>query len=266
MKIKRIYGVIGLSCILLLAGCNSSQSAEEYQKVGESVKEETSEKEIKNDEETLAEVTDEIIDESLTYYLADSHFYESGPQPYVIEGGEMGEEAVSVNVEILEAFGTKDIKKGGDYFVNSTQMNTLKEIAKKNSSEDNSYLFMKVRLTNPTREDLTMCMYGLQLYKRILGDLGAKYGFAEQCIASVSGGLDYDKAVSNGKNFYFVKIKAGESLDTTIAYYIPTDALKEKLYIQCFEVLNIGFHNIKTKRWEPSNNENVRFLRVNVKE
>ena len=252
--------IIGTSLYcLLLAGCSGSQSVNDYQKIEERVTTEAVASESHDEEE---EIIDDIIDESLTYYPDDSHFYEEGPQPYIIEGGEGGAEAGSVDLEILDAFATKDVSEGGEYFVNSSQMEFLRDSAE---TEDNSWLFVKVRLTNHTNDKLKMYIGHLEIYKRIADEYGSRYGFSDQRLEFVGiGELDYDKSKEWGKNFYLVTIDGGENLETTLLYNVPTDDLKEKLYMQCFSVIPLGFYNMKTERWEPNPNENLRFLRVNV--
>ena len=262
-------GIIAFFCFLL-AGCGGSQSAEKYQKVEENVTTESETETEKENNKNNNDVTEyqeeqEPLDTSLIWYVPDSHFYETSPQPFIVLDKILGYgEEVVYNLEVLEAFASKNPADGGEYFKTSEWLQELQEWGEGEGMD--TILFVKIRLTNPGAKAEEVCIGELDVYKRVPG--GIKNEFSDQCLEPVHNGQDFDKPMVSGDMFYYVKIEPGESLETTLAYVVSSKDLKEKLYMQCFSVMGAEWdvYNASENRREPSNDENVRFVRVHVRE
>ena len=258
MKAVRNYSILFFSC-LLLAGCSHSQSAEKYQQVEESVTSEEKGGESNDETEYQTDPSKDLQDQWLEYYIPDSHFYETTPQPFA-NGDAM------LTLEILDAFSSKDPADGGEYFTTSKRMQHLKEVEEEDGRD--TILFVKIRLTNPDKNAAQVCIGELDMYKRVPGLPEEKNEYSDQTIERIHDELDFDKPMTLGDMMYFVKIEAGKSLETTIACYVREEDLKEKLYMRCWGMggAEWSVYNAGKNRREPSNDPNVRYVRVNVRE
>ncbi len=261
MKIKRIL-LIGLQAAVLFmaAACNRDASINDIPSVEEKG---TINPEILNqmkdfiqgDTKQIEGNTDILID-----YIDDTHFY----QNTTIADIWAKTKAVPLQVTIRGHFFT-DISDESMEFHFSKKISEAISWQKKVGNwkdEEVCCLFLDVSIANLGEETLEYTPGNLMLYARVEDDTYVSEGVADKRINSMEPGLVgyYGENINDESGI--VPIMPGETVEIRLAYLLKTEYQESTLCIQTGESF-FSLYNKNTKRYEPSTEENEKYIYIN---
>lgn len=262
MRIRGIILLSGIVCTgLVAAACNRNTSIRDIPSVEETG---TVNQELINQLNNSSQIVQGNLDQiegndfRLTPYVADSHFYQDTATVSWVE--RLG----LLQFTLENSFVANDPSEGGDHFASSVDIENQIFYMKRQgiSEEDICYLFLDIAVKNVGENVVEFLPGGLELFSRVEDDTYAEYGFADKAIHDISPGLiDYCGEDIYGPTGSFL-IHPEETAKVRIIGVMEKKHLDQTL---CIEVDGSGFqqYNEETGRYEPSTDENVKFIYIN---
>lgn len=263
--------IVLIICIIILSGCakkkdNTYVGVEEKattEKIRD-ISQKQTEKETENDYS--------ISKEMVELYIDDSHFYDYDEG---INFANENETEEKFHVKVLEAYTSDELKDFGEYFCTDKIKERIEEqrefcVSGKGYNDfDLTYMCVKIELTNISEEDMQLCVGNcLNVYTRIYDERGKEFNLADKYIdlptAYNEFRYDSSKKVSEGNEYYFLSLSAGETITTNCVYIMRKDFLDDELYLGLH--LDEGEYNRKYNCIFPPTAETTKFLKINLQD
>ena len=256
------------STILVLTGCQSHQShttlqgVEETAQTLETVTQEstTFNPDMYDENETWAE-----NDERLSCYLPDKYFYDTNGELdfYSTLGYKM-------HIKVNDCYTVSSPEEVSPYFSGDTAKNWCQEqesfVARSHADTEISWLIVNATITCLAEQEIRFCIFDVTFEAREYDDSMVKFGVNnKKIIGNITGELCYDYGNrKNGKDYYMIQMKPGESFTTDILYAVDKSYYTRDLeFYLWLGGAHIGAYDAELGRIMPVEDDpKIRFLRI----
>lgn len=226
---KKIITIL-LTLMLFLTGCQSHstiQGVEETAQTLEAVTQEitTEDPKIYYDENE----TWNKNDYTLSYYLPDEYFYDTNGELdfYETLGSKM-------HIKVNDCYTISSPEEGGSYFATDAAKNWCSEqdsfVADSSPNAESIWLMVNATITCLAEQEINFCIFDIAFNARGFDDSMVRFGVNnKKILENISSEILYDYGdLKQGKDYYRIQMKQGDSFTTNILYPVDKALLTEE--------------------------------------